>query len=207
MIGHSLDIGIATPMTLGNAFAKGLPVRYIAAGGIYSSSLPTLAMIVAKDNPIRSPKELEGATLGIQGLRDSLHLAMVAWLTREGVDPSKVKFVEIGRAEMIASIERRTIAGGMLGEPFLSVAIGTNSRQFAKPYDVFGDRALLGGYYATTDYISQRTLLGSSTAMYRTAKWRTRTGAVGEILRAHQISDTAVKTMRRVSYAEALGRA
>jgi NitT/TauT family transport system substrate-binding protein len=208
VIGRSLDVGIATPMTLGNARVKGLAVEYFAAGGIYSSALPTLAFIVAKDNPIRGPKELEGATLGINGLRDGIHLAVVAWLARAGVDVAQVKFVEVGRAEMIGSIERRTIAGGMLGEPFLSVALGTSCRELGKPYDVFGDHALLGGYYATSDYIRGnapllRKFVG---AMYRTARWaNANRPRSGEILQKYtKISDGVLKTMRRVTYAETL---
>jgi len=208
VVGGTLDIGISTPMTMASARLRGLQLDYIAGGAIYLSAAPTQGLIVAKNNPIRSAKEFEGATLAVVGIRDGTHLALAAWLAHEGADVSKVKFIEVGRAAMIASTEQGTIAGGILGEPFLSVALGTTCRLFGKPYDIFGDRALLGGYYATPDVIKNNTplLRRFVGAMYRTATWANANHPrSAEILQKYtQISDTAVKTMRRVTYGTSL---
>ena len=208
MIGGSLDVGIASPFAMANAYLHGLPIAYIGAGSVYSSNDPTIATIVTKSNPIRDAKELEGQTVGVLGVKDSTHLATAAWLVRGGADIAKVKFIGLGRAEMVGSVERGLLAAGTIGEPFLSAALGGSCRQFGKPFDVYGDRALLGGYVATLDSIKTNApvLHRYIAAMYRTAKWaNANRNKTGDILQKYtKITDETVKTMRRVSYAENL---
>jgi NitT/TauT family transport system substrate-binding protein len=208
MIGGSLDVGIASPFAMSNAYLRGLPIAYIGAGSVYSSAVPTLALIVPKTSPIRQAKELEGQTIGVLGVKDSTHLATVAWLVRDGADVSRVKFIGLGRAEIVASVERGLIAAGMIGEPFLSAALGGSCRQFGKPFDVYGDHALIAGYVTTLESIKTNApvLRRFIAAMYRTAKWaNANQSKTGDILQKYtKITDETVKMMRRVSYAESL---
>ena len=204
----SLDTGICTPVTMVRAALHGIPMMYIGAGNVYSSANPTLALIVTRNNAITQVKELEGATVGVFEIKDSSNLAVSAWLARNGADVTKIKFIELGRAEMVASVEKGTVTAGMIGEPFLSAGLASNCRQFAKPFDVYGDGSLVGGYITTADNIKTNAPLYRRfmAAMYKTAKWANANHKrTGEILQKYtKISDETVRTMRRAAFAETL---
>jgi NitT/TauT family transport system substrate-binding protein len=208
VLGGSLDIGISGPMTIANAYLRGIPVAYVSAGSIYSSAAPTLALIVAKNSPMQTAKDFEGKTLGVPDVKGSIHLAGIAWLDRNGADISKVQVVEIPRADVAGALQRGTVDGAVVGEPFLSVSLSTTSRMFAKCFDVMGDRALLGGYFTTRDYAAKNAavLRRFNTTIYRTAKFANanhdRTGAI--LQKYTRISDDIVHRMTRVAYAERL---
>ena len=51
VLGGALDLGASSPISLANAFLRGIPLRYIAAGGLYRSIAPTTGFCVAKDSP------------------------------------------------------------------------------------------------------------------------------------------------------------
>src|SRR5580700_8149925 len=58
--GGSIDIGKSSPMALLTAHAKGLPFVLEAPASIYSSDAPIAALIVAKDAPFKSGRDLNG---------------------------------------------------------------------------------------------------------------------------------------------------
>jgi NitT/TauT family transport system substrate-binding protein len=208
VLGGSLDVGISGPITVANAYAKGIPIAYISAGSIYSSAAPTLALIVAKTNTAQTAKDLEGKTLGVADIKGSIHLAGIAWLDRNGADIAKVKVVEIPRADIAGALQRGAIDAAVVGEPFLSASLSTTSRMFAKCFDVMGDGALLGGYFTTRDYAAKNaaTLRRFNAAMYRTAKWANANRDKSAVIlqKYTKISDDVVQRMTRVAFADAL---
>jgi NitT/TauT family transport system substrate-binding protein len=208
VLGGSLDVGISGPMTIANASLRGIPVAYISAGSIYSSAAPTLALIVAKNSPIQTAKDFEGKALAVADIKGSIHLAGIAWLDRNGADVSKVQVVEIPRADIAGSLQRGTIDGAVVGEPFLSASLSTTARMFAKCFDIFGDRSLLGGYFTTRDYAAKNAALlrRFNTTMYRTAKWANanRDKSAPILQKYTHVSDDVIHRMTRVAYAERL---
>jgi len=208
VVGGSLDVGISGPITIANAYARGIPIAYISAGSIYSSAAPTLALIVAKTSPLQTAKDFEGKTLGVADIKGSIHLAGVAWLARNGADSSKVKVVEIPRADIAGALQRGAIDGAVVGEPFLSASLSTTSRLFGKCFDVMGDGALLGGYFTTREYAAKNgpLLRRFNTAMYNTAKWANanheKSAAI--LQKYTKISDDVVQRMTRVAFASTL---
>src|SRR5450432_904162 len=52
VVGGAVDIGISNVVQIGTAVEKGIPIRYFAGGGLYSTDEPTSALAVAQDSPI-----------------------------------------------------------------------------------------------------------------------------------------------------------
>lgn len=204
----SLETGTCTPVTVVQAMLHGLPVVYIGAGNVYSTADPTLGIIITRTSAIAAAKDLEGTTVGVFEVKDSSNLALSAWLARNGADVSKIKFIELGRAEMVAAVEKGTVAAALVGEPYLSGALISSCRLFGKPFDVYGDGALVGGYIASIDGIKNNAALYRRfmAAMYKTAAWSNANHArTGEILQKYtKIADATVKAMRRATFAEKL---
>src|SRR5262249_54953755 len=137
MAGNALDVAIADPIQVAHAINAGVPLVFIAGGGLYSTTAPATALIVAKNSPLKQPKELEGTTVGVVGLASVSALAVREWMRQSGIDLEKVKLVELGFPEMAAAVVRGTVSAAFLGEPFLS-GNRNDIRIFAKAYDAIG---------------------------------------------------------------------
>lgn len=204
----SLETGTCTPVTVVQAMLHGLPVVYIGACNVYATAAPTLGLIVTQSSPVAHAKDLEGTTVGVFEIKDSSNLALSAWLARNGADVSKIKFIELGRPEMVAAVEKGTVAAALVGEPYLSAALISTCRMFGKPFDVYGDGSLVGGYIASLDGLKNNAALYRRfmAATYKTAAWSNANHArTGETLQKYtKIADATVKAMRRATFAEKL---
>jgi NitT/TauT family transport system substrate-binding protein len=208
VVGGALDIGITGPIGLANATIHGVPLVYVAVGNIYNTAAPTIAFCVAKESPLRTAKDFEGATIAVQGIKDPTHLAAITWFVKNGADVAKISVVEVPVAQMGGALERGTVAGAMLSEPFLTAATTTSARIFAKAYDAIANRVMLAGWFARADWVSRNTPLARrfAAAIHQTAVWANanheRSGAI--LQKYSKISDETLRAMTRVTYGERL---
>ncbi len=127
------------------AFGKGLPFTIVGEITSYDSAHPDVALFVNADSPVKSPKDLEGKTLGSNSLSDMNSIAMLAWLAQRGVDTSTLKQIEVPPSASLAALEQIRIAAATVNEPFLSAAVATGKvRILGYPYDAFGKRVANG---------------------------------------------------------------
>lgn len=209
IVGGSLDVGVSSPISLANAYLRGIPLVYVAAGNLYNSSAPTIGFCVAKDSPLRSAKEFEGKTISVNGYKDPTHLSILAWLAKNGADAAKVNVTEVPASETGAALARGTIAGAVIPEPFMSAAISSgDARLFAKCFDAIGNGIMLGGWFCTADWVKKNpdTAKRFVAAIYETARWANanheRSGLI--LQKYSRISDATLHSMTRVAYATAL---
>jgi NitT/TauT family transport system substrate-binding protein len=209
IVGGSLDVGVSSPISLANAYLRGIPLVYIAAGNLYNSAAPTIGFCVAKDSPLRSAKEFEGKTISVNGYKDPTHLSILAWLAKNGADPSKVNVTEVPASETGQALARGTIVGAVIPEPFMSAAISSGAaRLFAKCFDAIGNGIMLGGWFCTADWVKKNpeTAKRFVTAIYETARWANANHErSGQILQKYShITDATLHAMTRVAYATTL---
>jgi NitT/TauT family transport system substrate-binding protein len=94
VVSGSIDVGFSSVEPLMIAKSKNLPVKILTRG---VQAAPTTkdawdSLLVARNGSIKSPKDLEGETIGINALKNMNELCVGAVLSRAGVDVSKVKF-------------------------------------------------------------------------------------------------------------------
>ena len=143
----ALDVGISSVITLANATIRGLPFVYIAGGGMYTATAPTIVLCVAKDSAVTSARDLEGKAVSVSGIKDITHLAVVTWLEANGADPAKVSIIEMPFSQVSAALNRGTIAAGIISEPSLAASLA-DVRVLAKPFELIGKRLMIGGWFA-----------------------------------------------------------
>lgn len=149
VVGGAVQIGYNNTLALSTAHAKGIPVVLLSPGAQYRTAIPHAVLIVAADSPLKTPKDLVGHTVAVAGLHDLLGISVVTWLTKNGVDPASVHFVEIPPATMQAALTAKRIDAAAIYEPFLSAATQSGAaRVFAKPYDAIGTSFLTGAWFA-----------------------------------------------------------
>jgi NitT/TauT family transport system substrate-binding protein len=170
--GGSLDIGMADMTQIANAVLHGLPFAFFAGGSVYRSDAPATILCVAKNSPMRSPKELEGQTVGVNGLRTLAEISTRETVRLAGGDPTKVTFVEISPSLAIPALQRGTVAAAIVSEPFISRG-GDDIRLLAKPYDAVATTFYICNWYAKANWLRDNALTAKklTAAIYDTARW------------------------------------
>lgn len=139
--GGSLEIGKGATLSVVTAIAKGLPFTIIGNMSTYRSTKPDIALIVLKNSPINSAKDLVGKTLAAVSLQDQNSVATFAWLAQQGVDWSTLKYTEIPASAALPAMEQDRIVGSTVYEPVLSADLATNKvKIIGYPYDAIGKR-------------------------------------------------------------------
>jgi NitT/TauT family transport system substrate-binding protein len=208
--GGAIDIGISTVNSIANAVIHGIPYVYIAGGSMYVASAPSAVLAIAKDSTIKTPADLIGKTVAISAFKDGTHLAMAAYLTKNGIDPAKVNFIEMQYPLMAPAVVRGTVAAAVLVEPFVTFA-ANDVHVFAKPLDALSTEFLLAGWFTTTTWLEANRPLARKfvAAMYETARWANANHAKsGELLQKYsKVDDATVAHMARSVYADRLDAA
>lgn len=174
VLGGTFDIGQANVPTLANAHEKGLPFVIVAPAGLYTDKAPTGVCAVAKNSPIKSAKDLTGKTIGVNTLFDIAQVGVDAWLEKNGVEPSAVKFVEVPISDLTRALAAGRIDAAVLVDPFLQEALDAGqARVLAKCFDAIAPRFLIGTFFSTLDYTKTHPdiIEKFATVMADTARW------------------------------------
>jgi NitT/TauT family transport system substrate-binding protein len=168
----AVDIGFSNALSIETAYKKGLPFVFIANSAIYSTAAPTSVIMVLKDSPIKTAKDLNGKTFGVNGLKNIAQYAPSMWIDKNGGDSSTMKFVEIPPAETPAALTQKRVDATFIAEPQITEA-KADSRVLGKAYDVLGEGWMIAGYFTTRQWAdSHLELLHKfQAAMRATAAW------------------------------------
>jgi NitT/TauT family transport system substrate-binding protein len=148
----SFDIGQSAVSSIAVAHEKGIPFVIIAAGGAYSSKVPTSELIVAKNSPITKASDLIGKTVAVNALKSITSIAVEAWLDANGVKPDSVKFLELPFTETSVALTSGRIDAAFISEPSLGQALQNGARIIGHPYDAISHDFLISVWYTTADY-------------------------------------------------------
>jgi NitT/TauT family transport system substrate-binding protein len=168
----AIDVGFSNALSIETAYKKGLPFVFIAAAAVYSSAAPTSVLMVPKDSPLKTARDLNGKTIAVNGLKNIAEYAPSLWIDKNGGDSSTIKFIEIGPTEIPAALEAHRVDAAFVAEPQISQAKAT-SRIFAKAYDLLGDGFMIAGYFTTRQWAEAHPDLVRKfqAAMRETAAW------------------------------------
>lgn len=140
-----------------NARSNGLPIKAVApaAGYPVDTAESQIRLVVPKGSPITDVKGLEGKTVAVDTLYQLPHLSLIQGLETEGVDVSKIKFVEIPYPAMIDAMKSKTVAAADLGDPFLSAALAAGGTTLIANGTGFKPGVTQVIWVASEKYISQ----------------------------------------------------
>ena len=172
--GNAADIGLADSTQLANAVARGIPFSFFAGGGLYRSDAPTSILCVAKNSPLKRPKDIEGQTVAVIALKSATEIAMRRWMEANAIDASRVRLLEVPLPDIPGVVARGTVAAGVLSEPVLSAAVSSGDVVvFAKPFDAIAKRFYLSAWFATHDWLTANATTAAklSGAIYEAARW------------------------------------
>ena len=152
--GGTLQIGESSLGGLISGHARGIPFQLIAPAGVYSSDDPYAAMLVRKDTPIASARDLNGKTVASPALKDLDWLASASWMDQNGGDFKSTKAVEMPNPALLPALLEGRIDAYTVGEPWMTRALDSGKvRVVGKSFGAIAPRFLMTGWFATSDYI------------------------------------------------------
>ena len=154
--GGSLEVGKSSLISLMAARNKGLPFVLIAPSGIYTAENPVVGMIVAKNAPYKSGKDMNGKILGVQSLNDLNAIAMQTWMDKNGGDSTTVKFAELPGAALPDAVASGRIDAANIGSPIFEEALASGKcRLLSRSFTAIAPRFMQACYFASIDYITK----------------------------------------------------
>jgi NitT/TauT family transport system substrate-binding protein len=97
--------------------SQGVPIKVVYLGHRYGS-----AVVVRKDGPIRSVKDLAGHKIAIPSRFSDEHLILLRAAKAEGLAPASISLVEMAPPDVAGALAVSAIDGFSMGEPYPSQA-------------------------------------------------------------------------------------
>jgi NitT/TauT family transport system substrate-binding protein len=169
----AVDIAASSVAVVANAFQRGISLRFIGTGCVYTSAVaPTANIVVAKDSPLHSAADLNGKLIAVNGLKDITQIAPQAWLDKNGADLSSIKFVEIPFGTMPLALAQGRVAAANLTSSFIARA-KDQVRILGNALGAIGDRYLVIGWVATDSWLQKNPELARRVVgvMAQSATW------------------------------------
>ena len=132
----SMDFAVGNPLSVLVAADKGLDMKIVTG---FSNSIASgndiEAVIVKKDSPIQSWKDLAGKTVSVNAVNTQGDLTIMESAAKEGADPKAIKFSEVAFPDAQAQLDRGNIDAAWVPEPFMSKMLSDpNYRLLGYPY-------------------------------------------------------------------------
>lgn len=206
VVGGDLDVGEANTMTIAVAMSRGIPLQALAPAVLYSKRDANANLVVAKNSPLKSPKDLAGTTLGVGSIGDFNHISTLAWLDANGVNPKSVKIVELPFGEVGQALESNRVQASFITEPFKSKAVAAGQiRDFGDTYLAVAPELAVVVWFATRAWVKNNpdTAKKFIAGIYATGKYANthypETGA--SLAKAAKLEPAVIATMKRLYYA------
>jgi NitT/TauT family transport system substrate-binding protein len=139
-IGKQLDVGMVTTPDLIKASAGGLDVVAVSGGHQELNGSTTNVVIARKDSGIRSIKDIAGKTVGTPTVGAILHVALLHWMKKEGIDLNSIRAVEVHFPNMPDQLAAGRIDVAVSAQPFADrmlaaghISLGNQLLQVADP--------------------------------------------------------------------------
>jgi NitT/TauT family transport system substrate-binding protein len=152
-----VHFAFGNPVSLAFAQQRGIELRYVTEGvqGGSNEENSTNGLVVHKDSGIRSVEDLAGKTFAVNLLNSLGEVTIRTALDKEGVDTSRLEFVEVPFPDMLPALERREFDVAWLPEPFVSQAVAEGHRKLLDPMVATYPRLTLSGYFGSSAFIDE----------------------------------------------------
>ncbi|MGO2111828.1 MAG: ABC transporter substrate-binding protein [Pseudoclavibacter sp.] len=155
LVAGQADIAMSGGVSVIQGAVEGLGIRAIL-GATSSDPEATAGLLAAADGGIESCADLEGKTVGLQGLNETTHLGTMLCAEEAGIDPSTITFVQLPLPNLNDAVQSGEVdaaynIGAFYGDGLDQglVAAGLPSTQDVLAY---GPSVV---YAATDDYVEE----------------------------------------------------
>lgn len=158
VVSGELEFGWLNTTSLIAARSKGLPLRILDRGtrGGSTPEQSSADILVRSDGPIRSPSDLEGRTIGVAALQSVSTLTASAALEKQGVEISKVDYVEVPFPQAVAALESGRVDAAYVAEPFATLGLRAGHRSISRPILETAPDFIVATYFTTERLLAEQ---------------------------------------------------
>ena len=155
LVGGDVQVGAVNTLSVVLAHANGVPFQILSPAGLYTGDNNAL-LLVKKDSPYRTARDLNGKIIGSGGVKDLNALATMAWLDQNGGDSSTTKVVEIPSSAIVVALDDGRIDMATIQVPVLTAALNSGKvRAIAKSWTAIAPRYQLSAWIVTSDWAAK----------------------------------------------------
>jgi NitT/TauT family transport system substrate-binding protein len=171
-----LDLGWSNVVSVVIAKPQGFSFKFIGGGTwIGPGAERNQVVLVKKDSPIKSPKDLVGKRYGVNTLGNIAEVSVRSWLDHNGVDPNKVKIVELGTPITVPPLVQGRVDAVSANEPAVTIGLQTGKVRILaeNPYKGLGKEVFLAGWIANQKFLEQnpKTVKAFNEAISKAVAW------------------------------------
>lgn len=134
VVSGQMQFATSNPVSLLQAREQGLDVQVIAHWTSSNTEGEDASAVMASaGSGIDSPKDLEGKTVSVNTLSGMGGLTIREAVRKDGGDPDKVKFVELGFPDMPAAMQAGNVDAIWVPEPFITIVLGSGGHVVTYP--------------------------------------------------------------------------
>ncbi len=133
----SLQMGGPTPSVFLQAVEGGLDHVVVGGGGATSKSITGVGLVARAGSGIKTAQDCIGKKIGAPGLGAYLHVAFRAWLKNQGVDHTKVNFVEASFPQHGDLLRGGSVDAVLTADPFMARILQSGAGYVAAYYTTF----------------------------------------------------------------------
>lgn len=157
VVSGQFQFGFSNMTSLMIAQSNDVPVKAVVNGasstGVTGKDFG--ALVVKKDSPITSAKQLEGKKVALNTLKNINETAVRESVRKAGGDPDKVHLVELAFDQMPAALEQGRIDAAMVVEPARATIVGQGGREIASSLVDVADDLTVAMYFTSAQYRKQ----------------------------------------------------
>jgi len=142
-LGRQFDIGSSTPPDTIKAVGQGLPVGAVTGATVVTPNNTVGELVVAKDSPIRELADLRGKRVATPSIGASMHVSLLNWLSKEGVEIDSLTAVETPFPTMADQLKAGRVDAVEAVQPFLGLLLEAGNRSLGAPILSIGEPPVL----------------------------------------------------------------
>jgi NitT/TauT family transport system substrate-binding protein len=175
LVAGSFDIVYGNVVSMLLAVQQGIEVRVLAPGTkIDTVESDQSAMVVRADSGIKTGKDLEGKSVGVNTRNNVIWLYARAWIKATGGDPDRVTYREVPHPQMEDALRQKQIDASFMVIPYVAIATEKpDLKAISHPYSEVQLGVDVGQYLTTAQFLHDRpeTATKFARALRRGIEW------------------------------------
>src|SRR5258708_26144744 len=151
-VGKEFEFVPSTAPDLLKSVASGLDVVAVASEVFETEDNPSTHVIVTKGSGIAGPKDLAGKLIATPTIGGVIHVSVLYWLKKNGVDPASVRAVEVPFPNMPDQLKAKRVDAVESLEPFAGALLANGNVSIATPLLSVGKEVLFPFWICQTPW-------------------------------------------------------